>query len=325
MRLQLRKSIPATLGVALAAVSPLSAQFLELRGGRAFTGPDFSTFSMGYAPIVWGPFSLAGSLLLLEGSEMDLYGAGLDASLTLGPRWRALLGGSGGFGSGTASGDWASWTVGAGLDLLRRPFALGVEGRYRTIGDFGQKGAEVNLRVAIPLGRSRPAPVPQGPHPSREEPPLRIPPAVPVDDAGPEGAAAPLGDLGLARAQAVVDMARSVMGTPYLWGGTDANGFDCSGLIQHAYASVGVALPRTSALQSRAGREVVPQAERLQPGDILVFGGSPDAVTHVGLYIGDREFIHSSRLGVRTSRLSRDDPDGRWWVDRWLGARRVLQ
>jgi len=325
-----------TTAVILAATVALSgrahAQFLELRGGRAFMGPAFSAFALGYAPVLWGPFSLGGSVSFLDGPEIDLYGAGAEAGLNIGPSWRALIGGSAGFSSGTGSGDFASWTIGVGYDLFRNPFSLGAEARYRTIGDFGQEGFELNLRVAIPVSRSRAGPrapvgagpEPSGPHLTREAPPLALPAhsAAPV----PAGSAAePLSSTALVRAREVVDMALLNMGTPYLWGGSNANGFDCSGLIQHAYAGLAVALPRTSAQQARAGRPVEPRLDRLEPGDILVFGSSAEAVTHVGLYIGDGSFIHSSRTGVRSSRLSQDDPDGRWWLDRWVGARRVLQ
>jgi cell wall-associated NlpC family hydrolase len=61
------------------------------------------------------------------------------------------------------------------------------------------------------------------------------------------------------------------------------------------------------------------------PGDILTFAASSGGqVTHVGLYIGEGRFIHSASDGVRTSRLGPDDPNGRWWWDRWVGARRVV-
>jgi len=65
--------------------------------------------------------------------------------------------------------------------------------------------------------------------------------------------------------------------------------------------------------------------DSLRPGDILAFAGRPGgSVTHVGLYIGDGRFIHSSSTGVRLSRLDRDDPDGKYWIPRWVGVRRIL-
>ena len=60
------------------------------------------------------------------------------------------------------------------------------------------------------------------------------------------------------------------------------------------------------------------------PGDILTFGDGSD-VTHVGMYVGEGRFIHSASRGVRVSRLAEDDADGRWWLRRWLGVRRIVE
>ena len=60
-------------------------------------------------------------------------------------------------------------------------------------------------------------------------------------------------------------------------------------------------------------------------GDILVFRRSPKGpVSHVGLYLGDGQFIHSATNGVQISRLSADDTYGKWWWQRWAGARRIV-
>jgi cell wall-associated NlpC family hydrolase len=132
---------------------------------------------------------------------------------------------------------------------------------------------------------------------------------------------------GATRANTVVELAREAMGTPYRWGGSDQNGFDCSGLIRYAYGEVGVDLPRRSRDQARSGREVTRDVALLLPGDILAFGAGPGGgeVTHVGLYLGQGRFIHSASGGVRISPLDDRDRDGRWWLERWLGARRVLE
>jgi cell wall-associated NlpC family hydrolase len=123
----------------------------------------------------------------------------------------------------------------------------------------------------------------------------------------------------------VVGAALAAAGTPYRWGGNEANGFDCSGLIQYAYGQAGIAVPRRSVEQAGVGRPVERNPRALLPGDILAFSAVPGGeVTHVGLYLGDDRFVHSAADGVRISRLSASDPDGRWWVERWVGARRVL-
>lgn len=123
----------------------------------------------------------------------------------------------------------------------------------------------------------------------------------------------------------MVQTALESLGTPYLWGGTADNGFDCSGLIQYAYAQHGIRLPRRSRDQAQAGAELTPVVEALRPGDILLFAAQPGAgVTHVGMYVGEAKFIHSATQGVKLSRLDPADPEGVYWLDRWVGARRII-
>jgi cell wall-associated NlpC family hydrolase len=151
---------------------------------------------------------------------------------------------------------------------------------------------------------------------SDTEPP---PPASADDGIAATGAAAP------ARLRTmVVATALEVMGTPYRWGGTDSNGFDCSGLIQFAYGEQGLILPRTSRDQARTGLAIERDVRLLLPGDILGFSEERAGVTHVGLYVGDGMFIHSASGGVKLSSLTASDPDNRWWQQRWVIARRVV-
>jgi cell wall-associated NlpC family hydrolase len=63
----------------------------------------------------------------------------------------------------------------------------------------------------------------------------------------------------------------------------------------------------------------------LAPGDLLTFSNRGGPVTHVGLYVGEGRFIHSASHGVQVSTLSGDDPYGRWWYVRWVGARRLVR
>jgi cell wall-associated NlpC family hydrolase len=118
------------------------------------------------------------------------------------------------------------------------------------------------------------------------------------------------------------------MGRPYEFGGTGegGDGFDCSGLIQYAYAKHGIDLPRRSVDQAREGSKVERKLQRLKPGDLLTFSSRGGGrVTHVGLYVGDGRFIHSATKGVQMSTLSATDPYGRWWFKRWVGVRRLIR
>lgn len=92
----------------------------------------------------------------------------------------------------------------------------------------------------------------------------------------------------------------------YLWGGTVGPNYDCSGLIQAAFASVGIWLPRDAYQQQAFVQKI--NFEELRPGD-LVFFGTTQKVTHVGLYLGEKFYIHSSgeeigRNGIGIDQLS---------------------
>ena len=124
----------------------------------------------------------------------------------------------------------------------------------------------------------------------------------------------------------VIRIAEGEIGRRYQLGGRGeaGDGFDCSGLIQYAYARLGITLPRRSLDQATQGIRIEKRESQLRAGDILTFSSSGGRVTHVGLYMGDGRFIHSASRGVQVSRLSQEDPYGRWWYRRWVGVRRVV-
>lgn len=94
------------------------------------------------------------------------------------------------------------------------------------------------------------------------------------------------------RAQAVVNLAKSQVGKGYAWGGNGPDNYDCSGLVQSIYNKVGgVQLPRVTTDQVKVGVTVA--MDQLQPGDLL-YWGSVDAPYHVGIYIGNNQYIHAS-------------------------------
>ncbi|MFC4030299.1 NlpC/P60 family protein [Streptomyces polygonati] len=103
------------------------------------------------------------------------------------------------------------------------------------------------------------------------------------------------------RAALAVAAARSVVGAPYVWGGTGPHAFDCSGLMVYAYRQAGVALPRTSQEQLNSGTHV--PLDRARPGDLVLYRGD---ASHVGMYVGGGQVVHAPYPGARV----RYDPVG---------------
>ena len=166
--------------------------------------------------------------------------------------------------------------------------------RFRTTGG-AQKGVP-----AVPAGDDRPGAERATP------PPLA---ARPWEDA-------PLPDA-LNRDRVLLEIV-SLLGVPYLYGGTGKDGMDCSSFTETVYEATGVQIPRSTAGQYAGGTEV-PRA-RLRFGDLVFFGDGDDSPSHVGIYIEDDLFAHASvTYGVIISSL-----ESTYYRDRYIGARRIV-
>ena len=127
----------------------------------------------------------------------------------------------------------------------------------------------------------------------------------------------------------MIEFARTFLGTPYLWGGTSTKGVDCSGFTKTIYYSAGLILTRDASGQFRYGKEISIENgyDSLTAGDLLFFGRVRDGkprITHTGMYIGDSEFIHSSRLVKINSFDSARVNYSQYLLEILQGARRIV-
>jgi len=323
----LRPRIELLLLIAGVSSLPAQGRDVDLRVGRWYSGNQSHTYELRTDAPFGGIFSsgFAAQVMLHDslGRHHAFYGAGWQLHAfrrrsAVGPY--ALAGVSLGVSTDTSSQELAAlWTLGGGVEW--RPIrwaALGLETVYR-LQDVGPRGfwrtsansrdgIAASIGVSVTIGRAVDR---RWPGPQRSAAPTVPPPLPPLMIVG--------------NASGVVKTALDALGAPYLWGGTAANGFDCSGLVRWAYSQHGIRLPRMSRDQARAGNEIPPVLDALQPGDILLFAAQPGGgVTHVGMYVGEQKFIHSANSGVKLSRLEAQDAEGAWWVARWVGARRVI-
>lgn len=121
-------------------------------------------------------------------------------------------------------------------------------------------------------------------------------------------------------ANQLVSCAKTFCGVQYMWAGKSPAGFDCSGFIYYVFSQNGISLPRMADEQFWTGVSI--NKRELQPGDLVFFSTYEPGPSHVGLYLGEGDFIHaSSGAGVVTI-TSLDTP---YYQARYLGARRILR
>ena len=144
------------------------------------------------------------------------------------------------------------------------------------------------------------APVPPGQDPAI----IAAPPAPPVLPGLPDAppplpappGAIPPGDVaapGSPAATTVIQAALSRIGSPYSWGGSGPNAFDCSGLVMWSFQQAGISLPHSSQALARGGQPV--STDQMQPGDLVI---QYSDASHVGIYIGDGMMVHASTYGT---------------------------
>lgn len=94
-----------------------------------------------------------------------------------------------------------------------------------------------------------------------------------------------------------LQFAKAELGQPYVWGGSEPGGFDCSGLVQYVYDKAGIKLPRVAQEQYNSTRKVS-RGESLLPGMLVFFGQSAQDITHVGIYLGEGKMLDAPHTGA---------------------------
>jgi cell wall-associated NlpC family hydrolase len=122
------------------------------------------------------------------------------------------------------------------------------------------------------------------------------------------------------KAHEAFESAKKELGTPYQWGGSSPQtGFDCSGLMQWAYHQAGVNLPRVADEQFNVGTPVT--INNLREGDLVFFRIGGGDVDHVGMYVGNNQFLEAPRTGEDVQYANLNDP---YWKSQFAGARRIV-
>lgn len=112
----------------------------------------------------------------------------------------------------------------------------------------------------------------------------------------------------------IIKEAKKYIGVPYIWGGESPRGFDCSGYIQYVYQQNNIQLPRTV----HEIWNVTTSVNKLSVGDFVFYETYQPGPSHMGIYLGNGQFIHAGDNGVTISKMSTS-----YWKQRYLGAKRI--
>ena len=174
--------------------------------------------------------------------------------------------------------------------------------------DLQSKQSRLQLQIAVvksqylaltpkqreALAALPPAPAPPAPDavpPANDPGVLAAPPdGIPPGDVAPPGG---LPDGGAPEAATVIQAALSRIGSPYSWGGSGPNAFDCSGLVMWSFQQAGISLPHSSQALAQGGQPV--SMDQMQPGDLVTYYSD---ASHVAIYIGDGMMVHASTYGT---------------------------
>ena len=121
-----------------------------------------------------------------------------------------------------------------------------------------------------------------------------------------------------AQAGRAADHALAMVGAPYRYGGVNPEGFDCSGLVHYSFSKAGLSLPRDTRSLRRVGVQI--DLNDLAKGDLVFFDQEGKKSSHVGIYLGDGQFVHAPSTG---GKVRADKIDLTYWRKHFTEARRI--